>query len=371
MPHVCVIGTRGIPGFVGGVETICQKLYPLMIRDNPSYKITLIARLPYNNQDSYQYENVDVKVIKALKISGFETFFHTFVALCYARIFIHPKIMHLHGIGPGFFSLLSRLLGFKTVVTHHSPDYKRPKWKWYAKLILKMGELFTVLFASRVICVSSSVKEELDSRFPFSMQKRIVIRNAGSLIEARFQIDQEAFLKEMGVASKKYILAVGRLDATKGFDNLIDAYLGLEPTEFKLVIVGDNYITNDFVKKITEYRSNNIIFAGAHTGADLAVIYQNAALLVNPSFMEGYCLVVAEALSAKIPIIASDISAHREFKLNEESYVKKGDVSALTEKLKAVDYSIYRSKSAELLQSNNTWEKNAKEHETLFSSLIS
>ena len=94
MSHVCVVGTRGVPNFVGGVETICQKLYPLIRKESPSYKITIITRLPYNQQKSYQYENVDVKVIRALKISGFETFFHTFVALCYARIFItHRKHM--------------------------------------------------------------------------------------------------------------------------------------------------------------------------------------------------------------------------------------------------------------------------------------
>ncbi|RPH16080.1 MAG: hypothetical protein CBB67_016280 [Alteromonadaceae bacterium TMED7] len=175
-------------------------------------------------------------------------------------------------MGPGFFSLLSRLLGFKTVVTHHSPDYKRPKWKWYAKLILKMGELSTVLFASRVICVSSSVKDELDIRFPFFLQKRVVIRNAGSLNEEPIQINQEELLKEIGVAPQKYILAVGRLDATKGFDNLIDAYLALQSMEFKLVIVGDNYITNDFVTNITRHRSGSIIFAGAIIGANLAAI---------------------------------------------------------------------------------------------------
>ena len=49
MSHVCVIGTRGVPGFVGGVETICQKLYPLMIRDNPSYKISLSPDYPTVN----------------------------------------------------------------------------------------------------------------------------------------------------------------------------------------------------------------------------------------------------------------------------------------------------------------------------------
>ena len=31
MAHVCVIGTRGVPSFVGGIETICENLYPTIV----------------------------------------------------------------------------------------------------------------------------------------------------------------------------------------------------------------------------------------------------------------------------------------------------------------------------------------------------
>lgn len=90
MSHVCVVGTRGVPNFVGGVETICQKLYPLIRKESPSYKITIITRLPYKQQESYQYEKVDIKVIKALKISGFETFF-SYVCRFVLRPYLHTS----------------------------------------------------------------------------------------------------------------------------------------------------------------------------------------------------------------------------------------------------------------------------------------
>ena len=159
MAHVCVIGTRGVPSFVGGIETICENLYPTIVGQHQDHRVTILGRLPFEGQTTYSFKGVEVRVLKAPSIKGLETFIHTFIALIYARLKLHPKIVHLHGIGPGFFSFLSRLFGFKTVVTHHSPDYKRPKWRWYGKWILMAGELNTVIFANKVICVSNSLKK--------------------------------------------------------------------------------------------------------------------------------------------------------------------------------------------------------------------
>lgn len=368
MPHLCVIGTRGIPGFVGGIETICEKLYPGIVAKNSIYRVTVLSRIAFNGNTDYYFKGVRIKALKALNISGIETFIHTFIALIYARCFIHPEIVHLHGIGPGFFSLFSRCLGFKTIVTHHSPDYKRPKWKWHGKLILKLGELFTVLFANKIVCVSQSVYDELGAKYNFFMSKRLVIRNAGSLI--KFDSSGTNALNELGLSNNRYILAVGRLDKTKGFDDLITAFKMSNCSDMKLVIVGSNYVEDSYVKSLRKNMSERIIFAGTRVGPELLDLYKNAALLVNPSYMEGFCLVLAEGLSAAIPIIATDISPHREFKLNTASYFQRGDIYELAEKLNVEDFSIFKSENAEKLQTENTWEVNIQKHIELFDSVL-
>ncbi|WP_394220682.1 glycosyltransferase family 4 protein [Alteromonas gracilis] len=370
MARICVIGTRGIPSFVGGIETICENLYPLLVESNPDLEVVVLSRLSHNNVNRYVYKGVNVIVLAAPKISGLETFVHTFFALIYARLFVRPKLVHLHGIGPGFFTPLSRLLGFKTVVTHHAADYKRPKWRWHGKLVLKLGELHAVLFANKVICVSNSVFEELNHRYSFFRRKRLVIRNAGSLILKKTRKSNVNVLSELNLTTKSYILAVGRLDKTKGFDDLIRAFSTAPSSDKKLVIVGSNYIEDSYVASLRKLASENVVFAGTRTGEELASLYQNAALLVNPSYMEGYCLVLAEALSAGTPIIASDIAAHREFELAEQSYFPRGDIAALSRKLKVSDFTIYKSEHAESLQKQNTWSLNAKKHQSLFTTLL-
>ena len=370
MARICVIGTRGIPSFVGGIETICENLYPLLVENQSKFEFVLLSRLTPDGMKQYSFKGVRVSVLAAPKISGLETFIHTFCALIYARLFVNPKLVHLHGIGPGFFSPLSRLLGFKTIVTHHAADYKRPKWRWHGKLILKLGELLTVIFAHKIICVSSSVLKELNQKYSFFIDKRLVIRNAGSLTFNDSEQSNLDVLNELELSHKSYILAVGRLDKTKGFDDLITSFLNAAQHDKKLVIVGSNYIEDRYVLRLKALASKNVIFAGERTGEPLVSLYKNAALLVNPSYMEGYCLVLAEALSAGIPIVASDIAAHREFELDEQSYYLRGDISELCNKLKVSDYSIYKSTHAESLQKKNTWELYAKKHEELFNSVL-
>lgn len=370
MARVCVIGTRGVPSFVGGIETICENLYPLVVDSQKTFDVVLLSRLSPNSENKYVYKGINVIVLGAPKISGLETFIHTLYALLYARLFVHPKLVHLHGIGPGFFTPLSLLLGFKTVVTHHSPDYRRPKWRWHGKLILKLGELNTVLFASKVVCVSASVLNELNQRYPFLLSKRLVIRNAGSLSVYELDESPSDVLAELNLSPQSYFLAVGRLDQTKGFDDLIMAFLLKPDLNKKLVIVGSNYVEDSYVATLKNLASENVIFAGTRKGQALVSLYQNAALLVNPSYMEGYCLVVAEALSVGTPIIASDIAAHREFELAEQSYFPRGNIDALSRKLSVPAFSIYKSAHAESLQKENTWSSNAKKHVSLFSSLL-
>ena len=86
--------------------------------------------------------------------------------------------------------------------------------------------------------------------------------------------------------------------------------------------------------------------------------------------MEGFCLVLAEALSVGIPIIASDIAPHKEFELNKTSYFERGNVFGLTAKLNVEDYLFYKNTYAEKLQQENTWEVNIQKHIELFESLL-
>ena len=50
---VCVIGLRGVPGVMGGIESHCEQIFPRLKRLSAEYDITIIGRRPYVGGEVY------------------------------------------------------------------------------------------------------------------------------------------------------------------------------------------------------------------------------------------------------------------------------------------------------------------------------
>ena len=97
---IVVVGTRGIPDILGGVETHCQELYPRM--EKMGHDVTIIRRTPYltdNNRDMTSFQGVKLVDVYAPHKKSFEAIVHTFLAVLKARK-LNADIVHIHSIGP-------------------------------------------------------------------------------------------------------------------------------------------------------------------------------------------------------------------------------------------------------------------------------
>jgi glycosyltransferase involved in cell wall biosynthesis len=124
-------------------------------------------------------------------------------------------------------------------------------------------------------------------------------------------------IKKWGLEKNDYILTVTRLVGHKGIQYLIAAFNGLK-TKKKLVIVGDGAYTDNYVKelKAAAEGNKNIIFTGNQSGRELAELFSNAYLFVQPSESEGLSIALLEAMAYKKCVLVSDIP--------ENLYVSKG-----------------------------------------------
>jgi glycosyltransferase involved in cell wall biosynthesis len=330
---ICAIGLRGIPDVMGGIESHCQQLYPRMVKSGAS--VTVIARSPYVKKKNYVYEGVEIRSVWTLKHKFLETFMHTFFAIIYARVFVHPDIIHLHAIGPALFTPLARLLGMKVVVTHHGADYDRQKWNGFAKLILKTGERLGIKFSNNIFVVGKSLTERLQREFPDYSNKIHYVPN-GMLPSFTGNISSDFLPEELGLISKQYILTVGRLVPEKGFHDLVSAYIQ-SGSDLKLVIVGSADHQDEYSKALLEQQNSSILFAGRRGGEELQALYKHARVFVLPSYHEGLPIVALEAISAGTNVILSDIAPNLDIEAPADGYFKVGDVTSLSEKLLNVD----------------------------------
>jgi glycosyltransferase involved in cell wall biosynthesis len=355
---ICAIGLRGIPDVMGGIETHCEHLYPRMARLDDALSIVVIGRSGYARAGTFA--NVRVATVWAPHVKALETLVHTPLAILYARLFVHPDVVHLHGVGPGFFAPLARLLGFRVVGTHHAADYDRPKWGRFGRWFLKTGEWMMAKFADDVICVSSAIETNLSARHPLERRRFITIRNGAPPAKQTGDQPQADLPPSLGLTPGGYILCVGRLDPTKRFHNIVEAFRRAQPPGMKLVIVGGSMGSDAYADTLKRAAPPDVIFAGSRPASEVRALYRNAALFVHPSCLEGFAMVVLEAVEADCPILVSDIPAHLEVELDAANYFRCGDVEALARALARGGYDRLRcSRRAAILQDND-WDTVAR-----------
>jgi len=338
---ICVIGLRGIPGVMGGIESHCEQVFPRLKALSRQYDITIIGRKPYISGGTYEYQGIRVVPLPAVKSKYFETITHTALAVFYARFALKAEILHIHGIGPALLGPLARLLGMKLVVTHHGQDFDRQKWNALAKAVLRLGERCATAAANRLIVVSKSVTEELRRRNPRLHSRIAYIPNgATEFADSDAQQDEPAVLARFGLEPGRYILGVGRLVPEKGFHDLIAAYDRADPP-CKLAIAGAADHEDSYSRALLRRAGERIVFCGFQNHDVLRVLYSNAGLFVLPSTHEGLPISALEAANLGAPVLLSDIRPNLDIELAPANYFPAGDVDALGRRLLA-DYESFQ-----------------------------
>lgn len=328
-PTIAVIGIRGFPGVQGGVESHCEQLIPRIARHIPC---RVFRRKPYLTENSNAtIEGITFTDLASTRIGGFESVWHTFISAI-RLIFSRPDVVNIHNIGPGMFTPLLRMAGIKVVLTYHSPNYEHAKWSLPAKMLLRMSEKLSLGFANHIIFVSPVQRLRYPEKI---LRKSSAIPNG--IMPIGFS-QSTTFLQKHSIVPGKYILAVGRLTPEKGFDTLIKAVNLLpDDCDHQLVIAGSADHNPDYLDYLKSLDVNHrTIFTGYTFGDDLAQVYTHAALYVLSSHNEGFPMVLLEAMSHDLPIVATDIPAAHIIPLPEQNYCSDTDPQNMAEAIRRV-----------------------------------
>jgi glycosyltransferase involved in cell wall biosynthesis len=322
--RICVVGLRGIPAVIGGVETHCEELLPRVCALAPDLKVEVLGRRGFIAAGGYDFRRVWVRALPAPANRSTEAIVSTFVALLYART--RARVVHIHAIGPALLAPMARALGMRVIVTHHGADYDRSKWGPFAKFILRAGERMGLFFADEIIAVAPSLASELKRKFPRSADHIRYIPNGAPTLEEGASGSE--VLEQFGLAPKGYILAVGRLVPEKGFDYLIRAFRR-SGTGRQLVIVGSDIHQSAYSKRLLGGASPVVRFIGNQPRPVLRRLYEQTDLFVLPSMHEGLPISALEAASCGAPMLLSDIGANKDLGLPDRNYFPAGDERSL------------------------------------------
>lgn len=305
---IAFIGQKGIPTKQGGIEKHVEELSVRLA--DLGFDVTVYSR-PYYTGDtrkSYEYKGVKIINLPSLKTKNLDAISHTFISSIHA-LFQDYDVIHYHGVGPSLLSFIPRIFKprAKVVATFHCIDRQHQKWGLIAKAMLAAGEWSACRFPHETIAISKILKKYCYYRFDKEVN---YIPNGVSVTPPA---NDQKWLAENGLEQGKYIVTVSRLVRHKGIHTLIDAYNQII-TDKKLVIVGDGANTDDYVAQVKDMAkgNKNIVFAGLKSGEELAAIFRNAGLFVQPSEAEGLSIALLEAMAYGVPAIISNIEENQE-----------------------------------------------------------
>ena len=206
----------------------------------------------------------------------------------------------------------------------------------------------------RILVVSEIWREILASEYGTSAE---VVHNGVDV--ARFAgadpAEAAALRRRAGAASRPLILSVGGIEPRKGSDTLMAAVASLcrssasgeEGRRPVLAVVGGHSFQD-----YREYRDrvlaslpglglrldDDVVLLGTVPDAELPGWYAAADVLAFPSTKEGWGLAVLEAMSAGLPVVASDLPVFREYLRpgRDALMVPADDAAALAGALAAV-----------------------------------
>lgn len=148
--------------------------------------------------------------------------------------------------------------------------------------------------------------------------------------------------------SRLYIKAKGQHLLLKSLHTLV---YERNVTNFRMHFIGEGD-SREYLENLTKELKleNHVVFEGFKSQDYLFEHLKEYDLFVQPSTNEGFGLTVAEAISAKLPVLISDIEGPMEIidKGKYGMHFKKGDIIDLTDKLETIlkggyDYSMIDS----------------------------
>lgn len=222
-------------------------------------------------------------------------------------------IIHIHGLW-NFSALAPFLTKIKTpkIITVHGmlSNYSLNR----SKLLKRLFSIFQKRIlkkADGIHVLHKDEKQELNNYLGYEHPRAYILPNGIDIADLTSREKPFDFRQKYGIGEdKKIILFLGRIDAKKGIDLLMPAFLEVchKVENAVLVLVGPDYGMKsyilDFVKK--NHISTKVILTGMLKGNEKKDALAAADIFTLPSYSEGFSVAVLEALSFKLPVVVSD-----------------------------------------------------------------
>jgi glycosyltransferase involved in cell wall biosynthesis len=223
-------------------------------------------------------------------------------------------VVNIHYVVDNFvyFAICKRLLPIRLVTSLHGRDafYREEPLEKYSRAFK-----FLVSASDLIILPSEAYRRKFLHAFPDVRDRSIFIHNG---------IDPGRFSPSTHVnrGFNRYILCVAELQEYKAIDILVRAAKPLltDDDSLTLVLAGDGPLRQDLESLASSLGiRHRTMFLGTQGASEIATLLHGCEMLVLPSRMEPFGIVLIEAMASRAPVVATNVGGIPEIVEHEVS----------------------------------------------------
>ena len=215
------------------------------------------------------------------------------------------QFIHSHGYKANFYGwIVSKFTKIPIIATLHGWTAEDVKVKLYEKI-----DRLILRGMDHLVAVSPRIHEQL--RGMGLKDKRITfVPNAVDTEKFKPGSNNDKFRERLGLKDNFVIGTVGRLSIEKGQGYLLRAFKDIASVvpKAKLLIVGDGRLKDNLQQEAKNLGlEDRVVFSGNQK--DMVSVYKAIDIFVLPSLTEGLPLVLLEAMSMGLAVVATGVGA--------------------------------------------------------------
>ena len=294
-----IISSKG----VYGAENVVLSLMKMLKKEGIYTSMICLMNKNKPIPQIYKYakkENLNVKTLTCRSKMDFSTVGEI------KKIIINENIdiVHTHGYKSNLYGVLSaKLTGKPAVVTIHLWTKETRQVRFYEWIDKKL----VIKYADYIVAVSDLIHQELIQLGIKEKKAKYISNGIDTGLYSPLEFNA-SFKQRLGIDNYFVIGVVGRLTYQKGHIYLLKAFRSISSNipDVKLLIVGEGELKKKLIEEADKLKiGNKVVFLGYQE--DMVSVYRAMDIFVLPSISEGLPLVLLEAMSMGLPVVATRV----------------------------------------------------------------
>ena len=357
--RISIVGAVGVPANYGGFETLVENL--IIYHDAKSLDDPITV---YCSSKSYptrqeHWMSARLKYIP-LQANGVQSILYDFLSLFSAVWNRSDVILHLGVSGSSILPLIRLISSARIITNIDGIEWRRDKWRSYAKYFLKFSEKIAVRYSDVVIADNAVIAEYV--RDSYGVNSHVIAYGGDHAISV------DAIPVDEYEIPDRYAISVCRIEPENNTHMILEAFSRQE--DYSLVKVG-NWNRSDYGRSFRkEYGGfeNMLLLDPIYDLGKLKTLRSKACVYVHGHSAGGTNPSLVEAMSFGLPVLAFDCDFNRSTTENKALYFSNArELQQLLASTTEDSFQEIGENMIEIANRKFRWEKIAEQYFSLFS----